>query len=144
MDWFASALPREGRETGRPRADDAARRDVPTCGLGERCGAVAAGARAAGWNLCVVLDEGQVILGEVDTAALEGDPARDVLEAMRSAPTTIRPHLPLEDAVESLNGRRTDHVLVTTSDGRLRGLLRRADAERRLAAPTEAARNVPG
>ena len=143
MDWFASALPREGRDAVRPRADDAARRDVPTCDLGERCGDVAARVRAAGWNLCIVLDQERVVLGEVDTASLEGDPARAVIEAMQPTPITIRPHVSLEEVIESLKRPRTEHLLVTTSDGRLRGVLRRGDAERRLAASTETAGTAP-
>lgn len=139
MDWFASGLPRAGAEASRPRAADAARRDVPTCQLTDRRGDVAERVRAAGRDLAVVVDEDHVVLGQLDAEALGGDPASVVAEAMQPAPTTVRPHLALEDAVESLKRRQRTHLLVTTSDGRLLGVLSLADAERRIAEPGRAA-----
>jgi CBS domain-containing protein len=133
MDWLASGGPGEGRETRRPRAGDVARADVPTCGIDARRADVAARVRAAGWSQCVVVDADGVVLGMLDGEALEGD-AATAADAMREAPSTIRPHLTLEETVKSLVARRREQVLVTTSDGRLVGLLRRADAERRLSA----------
>ncbi len=35
-DWFASGLPREGKEAHVPRVADVAKRDVATCRLDER------------------------------------------------------------------------------------------------------------
>ena len=89
--------------------------------------------RAAGWSQCVVVDDDRVVLGLLDGEALEGD-AATAADAMREGPTTIRPHVTLDDTVKSLAARRREQVLVTTSEGRLVGLLRRADAERRLSA----------
>src|SRR5882724_3676834 len=122
MDWFASGGARAGREADRPRAGDATRADVPTCRLEERCGDVARRVRATGGSDCVVLDDD----------ALDAEPTAAAADAMRAAPATIRPHVSLEDTLKSLRSRRREHVLVTTSDGRLVGLLRRADVERRL------------
>ena len=39
-DWFASGLPREGKEAHIPRVDDVARRDVAACRPDERVGDV--------------------------------------------------------------------------------------------------------
>ena len=132
MDWFASGGARAGREADRPRAGDATRADVPTCRLEERCGDVARRVRATGGSDCVVLDDDRVVLGLLDDEALDAEPTAAAADAMRAAPTTIRPHVSLEDTLKSLRSRRREHVLVTTSDGRLVGLLRRADVERRL------------
>jgi CBS domain-containing protein len=132
MDWFASGGPRAGREAVAARAGDIARGDVPTCRPDERCGDIAARVRAGGSFLCVVLDDERVVLGLLDTAALEREPDALAADAMRAAPTTIRPHVLLQDTLTSMTARRRDQVLVTTSDGRLIGLLRRADVERRL------------
>ena len=52
-------------------------------------------------------------------------------DAMQKAPSTIRPHMTLDDAVDMLTRKRRDHVLVTTAAGRLIGLLTLADAKRR-------------
>jgi len=133
MDWFASGLPREGALAGTPRAADVARRDVPTCGTNDRIGDVARRAREAGWDVAVVVDGQSVVLGLLDEDALRGEPARSAGAAMRPAPVTVRPHVTVEELVESLQRRRRDRVLVTTSDGRLIGLARQADAERCLA-----------
>ncbi len=130
MDWFASGLPREGTMAGHPRAGDAARRDVPTCQWRERLGDVARRVRAAGWDLCVVVDEEAVVLGLLEAAALDGDPTTVAEDAMRPGPTTFRPHLALEEVTEPL--KRKEHVLITTSNGRLVGMLLRADAERHI------------
>ncbi|MGH7323511.1 MAG: hypothetical protein ACREJ9_02555 [Candidatus Rokuibacteriota bacterium] len=49
---------------------------------------------------------------------------------MRPGPTTFRPHLTLEEVTEPL--KRKEHVLITTSNGRLAGMRLRADAERHI------------
>jgi CBS domain-containing protein len=110
-----------------------ARGDVPTCRLDERRVDVAARVRATSWSQCVVVDDDGVVLGLLDAEALDGD-AVTAADAMREGPRTIRPHVTLDETVKSLLARRREQVLVTTSDGRLVGLLRRADAERRLSA----------
>ena len=46
---------------------------------------------------------------------------------------TLRPHVPPQDAAETLKHHRRDYVLITTSDGQLVGLLRRADLEAHIA-----------
>jgi hypothetical protein len=55
-DWFAAGLPREGAEAHVPRVTDLAERDVPTCGLQERVGDLQERVRAAGRDVCVVVD----------------------------------------------------------------------------------------
>jgi hypothetical protein len=113
---------------------------------------VARRVRAAGGNLGVVVqrrasrrtawgwgptvrgeqsDEDHVVLGVLDGPGLEGDPAAPVEEAMRSGPTTMRPHLAVEKVARSLRSQQRDHVLVTTSNRRLLGLLWLKDAEQR-------------
>jgi len=106
---------------------------VPTCRLRERVGEVARRARETGWDFCVVLHDDRVVLGLLAAAALDADPAATAENVMRSAPLTIRPHLTLEHAAQRLDAGPTDHALVTDADGRLIGLLRRSDLERRLA-----------
>ena len=131
LDWMAAGLPTEGTNAKRPRAGSLARADVPTCRLDERRADLAARVRAAGWSQCVVVDDDRVVLGLLEGEALDGG-AATAADAMREGPTTIRPHVTLDDTVISLAAHRHEQVLVTTSDGRLVGLLRRADAERRL------------
>lgn len=132
-DWFAFGLPVEGKLAGLPRAGDAARRDVPTCRLTERVGDVQPRVEAAGWDTCLVVNEEGVVLGRLRAEALGADPAAVVETVMESGPTTIRPDTLLEAITTRMQARKVDSVVVSTSDGRLVGVLFRSDAERRLA-----------
>ena len=105
---------------------------MPTCRLGERVGDVAEKVRHTGSSVCVVLHGDRVVLGLLDATALAGDPSAPAENVMHSAPLTIRPHVALEQAAQRLERSKTDHALVTDGDGRLIGLLRRRDVERRL------------
>lgn len=122
-DWFAAGLPREGAEAHVPRVADAAERDVPTCGLHERVGDLQERVRAAGRDVCVVVDTEHIVLGIVDVEALSGDSATVVESIMKPDPVTFRPHLRTGEIPDYVRKRQVRHVLVTTSDGVLIGLL---------------------
>jgi predicted transcriptional regulator len=130
LDWLAAGEPVEGTSAGHPRAGDVARRDVPTCGLDERLGEVQARVRAAGWDACVVVNQERVVLGLLRAKELDGDPASRIEAAMRPGPSTFRPHVPIAEMAHHLVDHDVDNAPITTSDGRLVGLLRRADALR--------------
>ena len=70
LDWKTAGLPVEGTSTQVPRLVDVVRRDVPTCSLGERLGDVRDRAAAAGWDACVVVSGGRVVLGLLRAAQL--------------------------------------------------------------------------
>jgi len=123
-DWFAAGLPREGEEARTPRVADVARKDVPTCRIDDRLGAVQDRVRKAGWDVCVVVDEQRVVLGLVLAEALGGDPGTAIAEVMQSSPVTFRPNLGIGQMPDYLKTRRKQPVLVTTGDGVLVGLLR--------------------
>ena len=131
-DWFASGLPREGRDAATPRAGDVARRDVPTCGLDDRVGEVRERVRSAGWEECLVVNGERVVLGRLRGNALEADAETPVEQAMEPGPTTFRPDARITEVVERMRAKDVESVVVTTSDGGLVGLLKWADAERRL------------
>ena len=130
LDWLAAGLATEGSNAQRPRAGEVARGDVPTCGLGERLGEVARRVRAAGWDACVVGNPERVVLGLLRGGELGAAPGLRIERAMRPGPSTFRPHV----SIVALAGFMADHDLesspITTSDGRLVGLLRRGDATR--------------
>ncbi|MCZ7571079.1 MAG: CBS domain-containing protein [Ardenticatenaceae bacterium] len=132
-DWFAFGLPAEGKLAELPRAGEAARRDVPTCRLTERVGDVRTRVEAAGWDTCLVVNEEGVVLGRLRAEALGADAAALVETIMEPGPTTIRPNTLLEAITTRMQARKVDSVVVSTSDGRLVGVLFRSDAERRLA-----------
>ncbi len=132
-DWTANGLPTEGRLAAVLRAGDAVRRDVPTCQITERLGEVKERVQAAGEKVCIVTTEEGVVLGRLRGEAFNADPEASIESVMEAGPTTIRPDLPLEDITEHLKERRVGSIIVSTSVGRLIGILYRSDAERKLA-----------
>jgi len=53
---------------------------------------------------------------------------------MTAGPSTVRPSITLADIVERMQSQKLTSALVTRSDGRLVGVLRRSDAEAALEA----------
>ena len=127
---MAAGLPTDGTNAERPRAGDVARADVPTCRLGERLGDVRDRVRAAGWDACVVINGERVVFGLLRDRELGGDPSARVEEVMRPAPSTFRPYVSIDEVARFLTDHDAENSPITTSDGRLVGLLQRADAER--------------
>ncbi len=130
-DWFANGLPREGRRAALPRVGELARRDIPTFGLQDRIGAVRERVRAAGWDVCIVVNDRRIVLGRLRQGALAADPESTAEAVMEEGPTTYRPDEGAEETARYLTERKVASVLVTTSDGELIGLFRRDDVERR-------------
>ena len=130
LDWLAAGLPTEGRNASRPRAGEVAQRDVPTCLLDESIGEVRERVRAAGWDACVVVNDQRVVLGLLRAEELERGQNEPVEQVMRPGPSTFRPHVPIEELAHFMIHHDMPTSPVTTSDGRLVGLLRREDAAR--------------
>lgn len=117
MDWIDSDLPFEGtirEETLGFLAD----RSVPTCRSGEL--AAAARGRVADRRPSAVLNEDGVLLGLL---ADDGDGPGRVIDRMREAPSTYRPHVTAEEVLPQVERRRLDDVIVTTLEGRLVGFV---------------------
>jgi CBS domain-containing protein len=127
---MAAGLPTEGRNANRPRAGDVARRDVPTCRLDESIGEVRQRVRAAGWDACVVVNGERVVLGLLRAGEFERAQDESVEQVMRPGPSTFRPHVLIEELAHHMIHHDLPNSPVTTSDGRLVGLLRREDAAR--------------
>ena len=105
---------------------------MPTCRLDERLSNVRARVRGAGWDTCFVVNDEQVVLGRLGRAALSGDDDVSTEEAMSAGPSTVRPSFELDRAVERMRRQNLTTLPVTTSDGRLLGLLQRDTAEQAL------------
>ena len=99
-DWMAAGLPTEGEASGRPTAGTVARRDVPTCQLGESLRDVRERARGAGWDACVVVSQARIVMGlrRAEQLGREGDLTAE--SAMRPGPSTYRPHVPIAEMAE--------------------------------------------
>lgn len=124
---MAAGLPTEGTNALKPRAGDVARKDVPTCGLSEKLGDVRARVRAQGWDAAVVVNDQRVVLGLLRSKELEADPEQLIETAMRPGPSTFRPFVSLHEMLHFMVDHSLDSAPITTSDGRLVGLLQQKD-----------------
>jgi CBS domain-containing protein len=127
QDWMGAGLPVEGTNADRPRLVDVVRRDVPTCSLDERLGVVRDRVAAAGWDACVVVSQQRVVLGLLRARELQADPGLLAGQAMRPGPSTFRPFVSVEEMRRTMTDRDLANSPVTTSDGKLVGLVRKQD-----------------
>src|SRR5919197_1350750 len=126
-DWLVPPLPMEGARAGIRTAADAARQDVPTCGLRDPVAGVAEQVRAGDWPLAVVVDECRIVLGRVRPRDLDAHPDAVAEDLMVEGPRTIRGTRAATELGRWLDERRVPGVLVTTADGELVGYVRRDD-----------------
>jgi Mg/Co/Ni transporter MgtE len=131
-DWGSAGLPLEGTRGSDTRVGAYLRRDVPTCRLEEQLTDVRVRVRGAGWDTRFVVSDDHVVLGRLGRAALAGDDEVSVEQAMSAGPSTVRPSLELERAVERMRSQKLTTLPVTTSEGRLLGLLEQDTAEQAL------------
>jgi hypothetical protein len=122
-DWLAAGLPIEGALAGRTLIGSLADPNTPSCGLGEPLGEVRERLRIAGRELAVVLNTERVVLGVLGADAWEKDPSLPVEVAMLEGPVTFRPSTSPEDTAHWMEHHDAREVLVTSSDGRLIGML---------------------
>lgn len=119
----------EGEFAAIPKAGDIVRRDVPTCNLTDRVGEVHRRSQAVGWNLCLVVNESNIVLGRLRREAWNVDPDTPVEAVMENGPTTFRPDNFLEPLIKRMREKKVGNVIITNSDGVLIGLLYRKDGE---------------
>jgi len=124
---MGAGLPTDGTNAQHPRLVDVVRRDVPTCSLGERLGDVRDRVIAAGWDACVVVSQDRVVLGLLRAKELEADPELLVERVMRPGPSTYRPFVSVAEMRRTMLERNLENSPVTTSDGKLVGLVCRQD-----------------
>jgi CBS domain-containing protein len=127
LDWMAAGLPTEGTNAKLPRAGSTARKDVPTCGLKDRLGDVRDRVRGQGWDSVVVVNEERVVLGLLRSAELDKDADLLIERAMRPGPSTFRPYVSLHEMAHFMVEHKLENAPITTSDGRLVGLLLQTD-----------------
>ncbi len=128
LDWMAAGLPTEGTNAERPRAGGVAGKDVPTARLDERLGDVRERVHAAGWEAVVVINAERVVFGLLRSKELEKDPDLRIEQAMRPGPSTFRPYVLIKEIAENMTKHKLESSPITTSDGRLVGLLLQKDA----------------
>ena len=107
-----------------------ARRDAPVCSLTDRVGDVSDRARAAGWDAAVAVDPNGIVLGLLRAAELAKDADLPIEQAMRPGPSTFRPYVPIKEMADYMTGHKLESSPITTSDGKLVGVLYKSDAVR--------------
>ncbi|MGH2673450.1 MAG: CBS domain-containing protein [Actinomycetota bacterium] len=118
----------EGTGSQAPRAGDVARRDVPTCRMDERIDGVRERVHAAGWEVCVVVNDERVVFGLLRREELLKGSDEPVERIMRPGPSTFRPHVRIEEMAAYMTEHDLPSSPITTSDGRLVGILLKDDA----------------
>jgi CBS domain-containing protein len=122
IDWIAAGWPTEGPGPAEARVLTAIDPNVPTCGLDETVGTVRR-RLAPESTICVVINDQRIVAGALDHPNTVDAEDRPVSEVMRPGPTTVRPSDQLEEVRGRMRARRVPHLLVTTPDGELLGLL---------------------
>ena len=130
MDWLAFELPSEGEDG--PLVGDAYRRGLPTCSPDDSIGRVR-GLFRDGWDWVVVLNSRGVILGRLRRTRLGDDDEAAAADVMEPGPSTYRANVPLPEMISKMKSGGFENALVSDPDGRLLGVLNRADAESALA-----------
>ena len=108
---------------------------MATARLDERVSAIRQRVARSPYGFALVLAEGGTLLGRLRKAVLEGNPDAAAQAVMEPGPATVRPDRQLADLLEPMRTHNLQAMVVTTPEGRLLGMLRRDDAERRLAEP---------
>ena len=107
------------------------------CGVKDRLGDVRDRVTKSGLEVAVVVDGERIVLGLLRSKQLDLDPNLAVEQAMRPGPSTFRPYVSIKEMADFMVEHSLENVPITTSDGKLVGVLLKPDAVR-LAADTAA------
>jgi Mg/Co/Ni transporter MgtE len=84
---------------------------------------------ASPYRFAVVVSKGDVLLGRLRRAALEGDPGHSAEQVMDAGPSTVRPDTVPGELAKHLRSRDLRTALVITPEGVVAGILRLDDLE---------------
>jgi len=130
LDWLAAGLPTDGENSKCPRAGEASRKDAVVCGLKDRLGEVRDRARQSGLQVAVAVDSEGIVLGLLRSKELDMDPNLAIEQAMRPGPSTFRPYVSMKEMADHMVEHSLESSPITTSDGKLVGVLLKSDAIR--------------
>jgi predicted transcriptional regulator len=80
--------------------------------------------------LCVVVNDQRIVLGILRAEQLSGPDDQRAEDAMRPGPSTYRPNVEIGEMADRMTKHDLDAVPITSSDGKLMGVLHREDALR--------------
>jgi rhodanese-related sulfurtransferase len=130
VDWMAHGLPMEGSAAERPTAMAFTRDDVATCTLEEHAAEIRRRIDASPYGFALVLAD-RVVLGRVRRSRLDEAPEGASAERlMEPGPSTTRAHTGPDELLRSLQRSDASTAIITTPEGELIGVVRRADLPR--------------
>jgi len=126
VDWMAYGLPMEGAQSERPTAQTVMRDDIATCSLDEPPDQVERRIAATAYGFALALSPERVVLGRVRRSRL-AEATQTIETVIEPGPSTIRPDVPVKDLIDRLARSDVRTLIVTDSEGRLLGVVRRKD-----------------
>jgi CBS domain-containing protein len=84
---------------------------------------------SSGLAACVVTNAEGIVFGLLRGEELDAPDETRAEDVMLRAPSTFRPNVPLSEMAEYMAKHELESAPITSSDGRLIGLLTRRDAE---------------
>ena len=130
QDWLANRLPTEGTRADSARIGDLADKDVPVCFANETVGEVKDRLAKTGWDMAVAVSEEGIVLGLLRNEQFAAPADQRIEQVMKLGPSTWRPNLEVERMIRHAQRYQLHHLLITTPDGALVGVLRRSGIER--------------
>jgi hypothetical protein len=118
----------EDRATER-RAIDFSNQEAVTCGLRDTIGPLRSRVADSPYGFALVLGDDRVVLGRLRKTALAGDPEALAEKVMEPGPSTSRPDASVAKLLAKLQKRELTTAILTDPEGRLLGVVRRADLE---------------
>src|ERR1039457_3428896 len=118
---MARALPLDEYRATERRAIDFSNQEAVTCGLRDTVGTLRPRVADSPYGFALVLDDDGVLLGGDQEALAE--------EVMEPGPSTNRPDASLAKLLAKLQERELTTAILTDPEGRLLGVVRRADLE---------------
>lgn len=130
-DWLAHGLPAEGVHADRATAGTLARRDAAICALDTSAAEARRAIAGSPYGLGLVLGADGVLLGRIRQSSLQSLADDDPIESvMEPGPSTLRPHLTLDELGRRLKSSGVGSFVVTRPDGTLVGVARQDDLPR--------------
>jgi arabinose-5-phosphate isomerase len=103
--------------------------DIPRCAPTDSISKVATALESASWDVCAVVNDAGVLLGSVAQKKLKKEGAETVSDVMHEGPQTVRADEEIPSLAERMDELKLDRVFVTDPDGRLFGMVTRADVQ---------------
>jgi CBS domain-containing protein len=126
---MGAGLPIEGTAASLPMIRDLAQREVPTCSLSTPIDELRALLDGSEYDSCFVLNDERIVLGRVYRSRLDKLGAQTAEDVMDPGPSTYRPDVTATEMAQRMRDAELTNAPVTSSDGRLIGLVLRKDVE---------------